>query len=69
MENKWRELSEGMPTDIPCEVMQKGGKISIASYISTSRVSGICLLDERECGEFYRTSTFLLKVEKFRELV
>lgn len=68
MKNNWKELSEGMPIDIPCEVMQKGGKISIAAYHAGEYISGICQLEERECGEFYLTNTFLMKVEKFREL-
>ena len=67
MEGEWKNLSEGMPIDEPCEVMQKGGKISVAAYIITEFTSGINLLEERECGEFYRTNTFLIKVEKFRE--
>jgi len=69
MSNEWKELSEGMPIDTPCEIMQVGGKVSIAAYICTERTSGINLLEERECGEFYRTNTFLMKVERFRELL
>ena len=69
MKGKWNDISEkGMPLNIACEVMQKGGVVSKASHCRSKYQSGICRIEKHSSGKFITTNTFLLKVIKWRIL-
>ena len=68
-DREWNFInSKGMPINTVCEVMQKGGKVSIAGYYQGKYQSGICLMEKVSDSSYKFTNTFLLKVEKWRLL-
>lgn len=63
----WIDIKEeGIPEDLPCEVLQEGGKIKYGCFHRTEYAAGIILL-ERKGKEFqWNGNTYLMKVTHWR---